>query len=330
MLQKATIKALLLHRTSVAGAHVALAALLSGCGPVVEDTGGDPSDVTPLVLDDGHGWALEVDLEIEQRSVSSDADFELDWSGIDHDLWGRADLEGEPARLILYSFPALNPDEVVARLASADLAQADVGIHVQCASAEQRCALEDFVFEAGHAVDLGALFVEGGGTWLAMVYSDALSAALAYLVLIPSDEAAHAPLVPITSASSSGALRLEAADPLPVTGSPASLDWHGLTVDSQGRSLRLNEVEQLVVARVPDADPEGLGHVLSDLASTATELWTADVGGRTECALDELVPVVGEAGPPRLDQGGPWVVGLVAHDQPAPVFAYVTVLGGTP
>jgi len=325
-----------MHLTSLAPLALFAAATFAaaGCDPAAEPSRFVEEGllVEEVSLTDADNAELTVHLEIERLDVAEHSDLLLDWSALSQDMWGGAELlPGYASQVSLRYFPGLDLEALAAGLADDSLMQSDVAVEVECESAEQQCRLSEFTFEAGHVYDTIGAFEAGSGTWLLTVRGEGSAEDLAYLALRPSNSS-FSEQAALTDTSSVARVEARWAEPVPVAADGAArLDWSALTLDAQGAPLALYRVDRLELALVPGealADPEAL---LTALSEQALEHWSADVTGRTELALPELLD--GTEDFPGFEvagaEGDRWVLSLACSTCGEALPAFAALLAPT-
>jgi hypothetical protein len=305
---------------------VACAVLAQGCFEALELEAQrivQPAETLSLVDEQG-AW-VDTRLEVLTQVAAAEADLVLDWSALRHDLWGRP-LEPtiDAQRVMLYHFRIDDLASVLDGLEDGSLPQSVVDLQVSCESEAARCAFSEFTFTAGHDIDVAGRFREGDGTWLVQVQRSDGQEAVAYLALEP-DLDSTAVLIPVTDRSSTRRLEAElrSSPTIPLLGEALLLDWTALTTDCLGDPLLPGDLDELILARVPDLALDHPEELLLDLPAIAEELWIGDAGGYASFPTAQLVELEsgeqGFAGPQGV---GSWVLtlGCSACDDPLPRF----------
>jgi hypothetical protein len=288
-------------------------ALMLGCYEPVELVA-EPVVVDTLVLQDAVGIPVSTFLEVEQLVASAGTDLLVDWSELRHDLWG-APIEAtlDAQRVMLYHFRIDDQAMLLEGIEQGTLSQSVVDLQVSCQSETARCTLSEFTFMVGHEIDVVERFVEGAGAWLLVVQSNDGTEELAYLSVRPSADVNVAE-VAINDDSSVRRLEAELADSpavLVTADVPLVVDWSALTTDSLGEALQPNELDTLMLARVPEAalgDPDA---ILTDLWVVADEVWVGDAPTTPSLPLAELVNLdSGARGFAGFAGSGTWLLTL--------------------
>ncbi len=277
---------------------VALALAMTGCAsptapsPSLE---ADPGVALPAAADslvelaDGDAVELGVQLDVDVQVLDAGADIELSWRLLaTTDAGEPVDLVPDPVRVELLQFADMEPDAVLQALADGSLSQRDVTISVRCVTENDYCSFSQFVFQAGHAIDVPGAFEEGSGTWLAQVYLEAEQPPTARLILHPRADAG------VSTAHFTDDCSSVVIDPPDDPGEPLAvpadgrvvLDWSDLETTSFGQDLSLPQLDQLVLARV--RSEVGLDDAALRLLDLAEDAWVIDISGRASVDLREL------------------------------------------
>ncbi len=299
-------------------------ALAVGCADTVAPDI-DNGEITPteppapqddsVLLEDEDGVDLQTSLEVEQIEVAAGVDVKLDWSGLEHDLWGQP-LEPlvEAQRAALYHFTIDELDEVLEGIAAGTLPQSVLDMQVHCESETCSCHLSEFSFMVGHELDVVGRFEEGDGTWLLAVQSNDGGQDLAYLSLVPVDGSA-ADEAYVTDDSSGNHVDgdMDALqEVLLERGEPMVVDWSQLSIDSQGQPLDPLLLDGIAVARVTEGALQDSDSLFTQLHSVAEELWMGAVpNASSSYDLVELEDIdAGVTGFPGPDGTDPWLLML--------------------
>jgi len=280
------------HTALLAGTLCLLAgSALVGCGKedgtaglevqdndlLVEDTGFEDSVAT---LTDDDGVTLESSIEVEEIEVATGVDVLLDWSGLTQDLWGRPlDPELDAQRASLFHFNMDDLDAVMDGILHGTLYQSALDMQVTCQSETASCHMSEFSFMLGHAVDVVEAFSQDGGLWLLAVQSNDGSQDLAYLALVPVDDAGTE-TAQVDDGSSVGHIDSDTAD-LPVVtvahDGVMRVDWAGLSQDILGDTMDSRVIDSLKLARVPEDALDDPQQLVLHLDEVARELWVAQI-----------------------------------------------------
>jgi hypothetical protein len=308
---------------------VALAALGAACapGPLTVDT----SAIIDLTvrLHDEQGAPVRSELEVLLQPVRAGGDVMVDWSKLRHDVWGRPLdplLDTHRVRLIHLR---LSLEAALEGLASGTIPQNAVDLQVGCTSDEASCAFSEFVFAAGHPVDLIDHFQPGDGCWLLSVQHDVSGADAAFLALLPVPDA-ELTVASIDDGSSARwvdvDLRALPTVELPSDGHPV-LDWRDLTTSSTGGHLEPSQLVLLGVAHLPDSSLDDGSVALLSIGEIADRRWYAETAGRSSVPLSELIDAdSGAPGFPLVLAPGTWLLTLHRDSAQQPYPAFVSRL----
>ena len=241
-----------------------------------------------IFVQDADNFVYSAHIDIEEQSVQSGEVITIDWSGLSTNLYGDSlDPLADVDAAKLLAFPQLSPTEVADGLANDDLVQSDLGLYVTCVSEDASCRTDEFAI-MGSKIDVPTYFDQGSGTWLVVLTHADVEGAVSLLALLPEDASEQ------TGASfddnlSSMAITVDLSENpvVEVGSSDAVIDWSECTRDGLGAALRLGSLDRVQIARF-DRDLEDLSADFVHLESLATEIWEADIEGRTEIGLAEF------------------------------------------
>lgn len=274
----------------------------------------------PCILSDGDNYHFSSELSVAVVPGRAEGDPVLDWSGLTTDMHGHGSgVDFVPDDVLLLVFLELGPEAVTEALSRDRLQQQDITLFASCAAeGVSQCALSDFRV-LGQDIHLAEYYLDGYGTWLALLRSDFEAGAHAMVFLPPSD--AGASTVALTDASTRLEVEVDLHSAAPIvmaSGGDPLLDWGGLTSDGQGNPLSVQTIDHLMLARY-EASIEELEDRVFDLQRIPDERYDLAVSGRTTARLSELL---GASDQPPLSTEGTWLLALECSlcSNPAPKF----------
>ncbi len=254
-------------------------------------------------------------------------DLTMDWSGLTSDLLGHElDPTTDIDNLRVVRFYDLTPQEILDAISINELSQSDLSGNVDYApvAGETQAEMTEFNFN-GTAIDpatevcasLGATFMFTALTGLyeyrMLVFFEPTKGETNTEVLLDADSAA---LEFDADLSRGGVIEVP-------KGRDYIVSWLDLTLDGQGNSFSLSNIDRLMLARY-SLDVQEMEQQFLDLQIIPEEMYTADIGGVGEY---ELALATDEAGLAfeGFDGEGLWLMGLFCSTcaNPAPLYLAV-------
>ena len=278
------------------------------------------------VLEAGQNYAFESTLSVGSQDIAAGQDAQVDWSELSVDQLGKSMNPDEVDQLIIVRFEELTEAQVLEKAAKDCLQQKDITGVVEHfpGTGETRANLSDFQL-IGYNVDPAEQFQEGMGTFLLNAYTDGLPGTRMLSFISPNalSESLNVSLLN-DSASVDFVVDLSVGERLSID--TLSIDWAKLEVPTDCGSFPINKYDWLMGARYD-------GKVLADLEADvlrvdelASEVWNADIEGRSTYDLLDLVSEEGNAFT-GFDTDSLWLLALrcTTCNNPAPPF--LTIVG---
>ena len=290
--------------------------LVAGCGPGEGE----------VVLSADLNYEFSSTLSVNAQEFASGQDAVVDWSDLNVDQLEKPMSPDEIDQLIIVRFEDLSRAEVLDKAAKDCLQQKDITGVVETFPSEGAYQSSFSEFQLiGYQVDPEEQFQEGMGTFLLQAYTDGVPGVRMLSFLEPSDSSDNLDLyLKNDSASVDYSVDLSAGQRLPL--STTLIDWAQLAVPTECGSFPINKYDWLMLAHYETASLSSLESDFLRVDELATEIWNADIEGRSTYDLLTLVSDGGEPFTGFSDQGI-WILALrcTTCSNPAPPF--LTLVG---
>jgi hypothetical protein len=282
-----------------------------GCGPSEGEA----------VLNADLNYSFGSTISADSQLFASGQDAVVDWSALSVDQLGKPMSPDEIDQLLIVRFEALSRQEVLDKAAEDCLQQRDITgvVEVFPEAGEAQANLSDFQL-IGYQVDPEEQFQEGLGTFLLSAYTDGVPGVRMLSFLEPSASSDNLDLyLKNESASIVYSVDLSVGERLP--SSTTAIDWAQLAVPTECGSFAVNKYDWLMLAHYESAGLTDLEDDFLRVDELATEIWNADIEGRSTYDLLTLVSDEGKPFTGFTDQGI-WILALrcTTCSNPAPPF----------
>ena len=278
----------------------------------------------PCILQDSRNFQYQSTIEIERYAREPLVDLQLEWWNLSTGIQNNSiDPVTDIDEVILVVFSSMGPDAVEQGLATDTLQQADVSTYMLCAPEENQaqCTLSEFGL-LGSYPGMHNYFDEDSGTWMVALQSDDLAGAQTLAFLEPTSGAStNAVTIDDQSTQVFTDVDLSSLPPLGLH-ETGHVDWSQLTLDGYGNPMSIHTLSELQIGRY-DESLDDISERFVELDSLVDETWLADVEGRTDLDLSELI---GSRTFPGVDNESRWLLALRCGSCDSPVPRVLMVL----
>jgi len=280
---------------------------------------GAGDDVTLLAA--GQNYDFSSTLSVESQEITAGQDALIDWSELTVDQLGKSMTPDEVDQLIIVRFEELSESEVLEKAAKDCLQQKDITGVVEFfpEAQETSASLSDFQL-IGYNVDPAEQFKEGMGTFLLSAYTEGMPGTRMLSFLSPRDSSENLN-VSLLNGSAGVDFTVDLSVGERLSQATLSIDWAKLEVPTDCGSFPINKYDWLMVARYDDMVLADLEADFLRVDELASEVWNADIEGRSTFDLMELVSDDGNAFS-GFDSDSIWLLALrcTTCNNPAPPF----------
>ena len=314
-----------MSRTSVL--LFAMSLLLVGCPQEEEEEG-----PLTLTLADANNYVFSGTMDITPYEVQELTDITIDWSLLTEDLQTHPlDPEVDINTSACVVFRYLSNDEVEIGLSENSLEQADVALYV-FTDVTGRTSVnlsEHTLF--GTDVDVETYFeLAYGETWMiTLTTGDTPGVGTRMAAFLTPT--AESEVTEVVLANDSTVVYVETdmtslTKPTALATDEMTLDWGGLTTDSQGNPVSQGDIDQVMIGVYNSLDASDLEENLLDLEYVHDGMWYLDLeSGGTSADLTELTDNDGGAFP-GFSTSGTWMLALRCTTCPNPAPPFLTIV----
>jgi len=306
---------------------LALSLLLVGCPEEEEENG-----TFELALTDDNNYVFAGSMDVTPYEVAELTDITIDWSQLTEDLQTHEmDPEVDINTSAVVVFRYLTNDEVEIGLSENTLEQADVALYV-FTDVTGRTSVnlsEHTLF--GTDVDVETYFeLAYGETWMVTLTTGDTPGVgtrmAAFLTPTAESEVTEVVLQNDSTVVYVDTDMTSLTQPAVADGYDGTIDWGGLTTDSQGNAISQGDIDQVMVGVYESLDAAGLEENLLDLEYVHDGMWYLELeSGGTTADLSTLTDNDGGAFP-GFSMGGTWILALRCTTCPNPAPPFLTVL----